>query len=163
MLGDSLFAKSNRKNKYGVLVRASPMNHSLSDLDLFLRTQVCGVSSSILSVLSESVWSLGHCLFFGGLLGILVVLSEMRGGWRFHFASLEACFRRRGEDLSLGGIFSFVIESPPTSSRVSRQWDEQPFSGHSQEEVSSEFEGVAGCSGMMEGQIEIICIFFKKM
>ena len=104
-----------------------------------------------------------------GFLGILVILPDMRGGWRYRFGYLGGMLQVERRKPFTKGTFTCVKEPPVASSLILGSMESgvsnkvAPFGVCSPEDVSSGCRGVAGCSGRMDGSDLDHLYFFSKI
>jgi len=133
--------------------------------DLSFGTQGRSVSSSLSCVLCRNPFGAkGIVVASKGFLGILVILLEIREGWGFRFGFLGGVFHGRREDLSLEELLFLQRNLPellPGSLDSGVSNEVVLFCGVSRG-LSSEFKGVVGRSGRMEGSDRDYLYFFSE-
>ena len=100
-----------------------------------------------------------------GFLGILVILPEMRGGWRFQFGFLGGVLHAERRPFTWRNLLflrrnfmELLLESLDRG--VSNEV--VPFGGRSWEDVSLEFEGVASVAAGWRIGLGLFVFLFKK-
>ena len=103
-----------------------------------------------------------------GFLGVLVILSEMRGGLRYQFDCLGSVFQVKRRRPFIRGTFIFTKETLGSFFLVPGSLDSGvsnkvvPFGRHSPEDISSEFGDLVGYNDMMEESYLVLLYFFSE-